>query len=423
MITNFLKLENNKKLEKFLKPEVFRDPIYGYIYFNYVFLKKIIDTSVMQRLRRIKQLGCVSIVYHGAEHSRFTHSLGVYELARKFLETNSFFLHNKINLREKLLLLTSSLLHDIGHSAYSHIFENIFHTIHEEKSAQIINSHPEIVSILNQIDKQFKYDVSAIIKKKSKFKLIEQLLSSQLDFDRLDYLKRDAFFAGVSYGYIDTDRLLRIIDIKKSKVVFKQNGISSIENYLISRYHMYHQVYYHPKVIGYSIILEKIFKRIQYLLKVNYIFKFEEIMFILKKFINNQNNINYYLEIDDFYVNSLIFHFKQEKDLILSSLCQDFLNRNIWLFIDKSDLLNQKNKILSFYKNDDERQYYTEEKEFFQNTYYENRKNIGEHIFISVSEKNQKKIQKLSEKSFFINCLIKNDKKYLKFFYRKNKVN
>lgn len=94
-MNNFLVLKKNKelkeKIEKFLKPEVFRDPIYGYIYFDYVFLKKIVDTSVMQRLRRIKQLGCVNIVYHGAEHSRFTHSLGVYELARKFLETNSFF--------------------------------------------------------------------------------------------------------------------------------------------------------------------------------------------------------------------------------------------------------------------------------------------------------------------------------------------
>ncbi|KAB8122073.1 MAG: HD superfamily phosphohydrolase [Candidatus Phytoplasma cynodontis] len=423
-MNNFLVLKKNKelkeKIEKFLKPEVFRDPIYGYIYFDYVFLKKIVDTSVMQRLRRIKQLGCVNIVYHGAEHSRFTHSLGVYELARKFLETNSFFLDNKIHLRTKLLLLTSCLLHDVGHGSYSHIFENIFKTKHEEKSAQIIISHFEINSILNEIDEEFKYDVAAIIQKKSKFKLIEQLLSSQLDFDRLDYLKRDAFFVGVSYGSIDTDRLIRIIDIEDDKIVFKQSGISSIENYLISRYHMYNQVYYHPKVISYSIILEKIFQRIKYLIENNYLFKIQDIILILRDFINNNKDINNYLEIDDFYINSLIFYFHKEKDSILSNLCKDFLNRNIWFCIDQNNfLLNKKKEILMNYKNKEEIIYYTQEKKICPNTYYENKKNSGEHILISVLKKNKKKIQKLSQKSFFINCLIKNKKKNFKFFYRK----
>ncbi|WCA22565.1 HD domain-containing protein [Candidatus Phytoplasma oryzae] len=423
-MTYFIKLKINKKiyekLEKFLKPEVFRDPIYGYVYFDYVFLKQLVDTSVMQRLRRIKQLGCVNIVYHGAEHSRFTHSLGVYELARKFLETNSFFLNDKIHLRSKLLLLTSCLLHDIGHGSYSHIFESIFKTKHEEKSAQIIVSHHEISSILNKIDKNFKYDVASIIQKKSKFKLIEKLLSSQLDFDRLDYLKRDAFFAGVSYGSIDTDRLIRIIDIEDNQVVFKKSGISSIENYLISRYHMYHQVYYHPKVISYSIILEKIFQRIKYLISINYVFYLKDITSILKKFINDSNNIYDYLEIDDFYINSLIFYFKTEKDLILSNLCQDFLNRNIWSYIEKKYILKSKNQILINYKDNEEEFYYTQDKKIIPNTYYENKKNIREHILISFFDKNIKKIQKLSQKSVFINCLIKNKKKKFKFFYRKN---
>ncbi|WP_153368987.1 HD domain-containing protein [Candidatus Phytoplasma sacchari] len=423
-MTNFFEFKKNKelekKLDKFLKPEVFRDPIYGYIYFDYVFLKKIVDTSVMQRLRRIKQLGCVNIVYHGAEHSRFTHSLGVYELARKFLETNSFFLNNKIHLRTKLLLLTSSLLHDVGHGAYSHVFENIFKTKHEDKSAQIIVSNSEIISILNEIDEEFKHDVSSIIKKKGKFKLIEQLLSSQLDFDRLDYLKRDAFFVGVSYGFIDTDRLIRIIDIENNQVVFKQSGVSSIENYLISRYHMYNQVYYHPKVIGYSIILEKIFHRIQYLVNSKYAFDLESIISLFKKFIKNKNNINYYLEIDDFYINSLIFYFKNEKDLILSNLCKDFLNRNIWSFSDKNDIFNKKSKILNSFKNEEEIFYYTQEKKITPNTYCENKKNFGEQILIYNLDKNKKnKIQKLSKKSFFINCLIQNKKKNFKFFYRK----
>jgi HD superfamily phosphohydrolase len=414
--------ELEDKLEKFIKPEVLRDPIYGYIYFDYVFLKYIINTSVMQRLRRIKQLSCVNIVFHGAEHSRFTHSLGVYELSRKFLETNSFFLDQKINFREKLLLLTSCLLHDIGHGAYSHTFENIFKTKHEKKSAQIIISHSEIVSILNIIDQKFKFDIASIILKKGKFKLIEQLLSSQLDFDRLDYLKRDAFFSGVSYGSIDTDRLIRIIDIENNEVVFKKSGVNSIENYLISRYHMYYQVYYHPQVIGYSIILEKIFLRIKFLLKQNYVFSLKNIILPLKNFIDHPDNINFYLEIDDYYVNSLIFYFKKEKDKILSNLCLDFLNRRMWSFIESNkNYLKQKNKIISTYDNDFEKKFYTQEKKIFQNAYYENKKNVGEQILISVLNQNQKKISKLSQNSFLIDCLIqnKNKKKIFIFFYRK----
>ncbi|MBP3059276.1 HD domain-containing protein [Texas Phoenix palm phytoplasma] len=122
----------------------------------------------MQRLRRIKQLGCVNIVFHGAEHSRFTHSLGVYELARRFFETNNKLLERKkiFDFREKLLLLTTALLHDIGHGSYSHIFETIFNTNHEQKSAQIIINHPEIVSILDSIDVEFKFDVASMGEKR-----------------------------------------------------------------------------------------------------------------------------------------------------------------------------------------------------------------------------------------------------------------
>ncbi|MGM1458877.1 MAG: HD domain-containing protein, partial [Columbia Basin potato purple top phytoplasma] len=276
------------KPEELQKPEVFNDSIYGYIYINYLFLKKLIDTSPMQRLRRIKQLSFVHMVFSCAEQSRFNHSLGVYELARRFLEINNNILINIFDHRTKMLLLTSALLHDIGHGSYSHTFEIIFKTNHEKQSATIILEHKEINNILDKIDLNFKKDVTSIINKEGKFKLIEQLLSSQLDFDRLDYLRRDAFFTGVSYGYIDSDLLIRSMEIDKktNKIVFKKSSITSIENYLINRYHMYCRVYYHTKVIGFSVILEQIFKRVDFLFKNKYKFQCSDIISILEKFIN-----------------------------------------------------------------------------------------------------------------------------------------
>lgn len=214
----------NANYKELQRPEVFNDSIYGYIYIHYDFIKQLINTSPMQRLRRIKQLSCVHIVFSCAEHSRFSHSLGVYELARRFLETKHNMLTNILDHRSKLLLLTTSLLHDVGHGSYSHIFEDIFATNHELKSSQIITEHHEIINILDQIDSNFKNDVASIIEKKNKYPLIEQLLTSQLDFDRLDYLKRDAYYAGVSYGCIDSERLIRNMEIDdiNNKIVFKK---------------------------------------------------------------------------------------------------------------------------------------------------------------------------------------------------------
>jgi HD superfamily phosphohydrolase len=425
--------ENNfKEPEKFNRPEVFRDPIYGYIYLDYIFLEKLINTKVFQRLRRIKQLSFVNVVFHGAEHSRFSHSLGVYELSRRFLETHKFQLSEEIfSLRNKLILLTASLLHDIGHGAYSHMFERIFKTNHEEKTAQIIVHNKEIVTILDSIDKCFKKDVASVIKKEkdNEFQLIQQLLTSQLDFDRLDYLKRDSFFTGVSYGYIDTERLMRIIHIEKHdqkyQIVFRKNGISAIENYLINRYHMYKQVYYHPKIKGYSIILEKIFIRIQKLILENYSFKSNFIV-VFKDFLESKQNLNksleIYLKIDDFYVNSLIVGLQDDKDVILANLCQDFLNRRIWKYKEYNDknkeIINQIQQHYCF-----NNEYYTyEDNSIIQDAYGEYENNIGEQIFISSNDSLNNKIQPLSCESTIISSLMdgvmqKDDRKF--FYYRK----
>ncbi|QTX03239.1 HD superfamily phosphohydrolase [Candidatus Phytoplasma luffae] len=341
---NQTKKQSDITIDKIKKLQVFTDPIYGFIFIDYVVLKKLINTQPLQRLKKIKQLSFVNIVFNCAEHSRFSHSLGVYELARRFIEINE----KMFNKREELLLLTTSLLHDVGHGPFSHAFEQIAKINHERKSVQIIKENLEIVSILDEIDKDFKNDIADIILKKSKFPLIEQLITSSLDFDRLDYLKRDSFFSGISYGNIDVNYLMRKIEIddKNQNIVFNKSVICSIENYLISRYHMYCRLYNNKKVLGYTAIFIKLFERINYLFHQKYDFenlKNNGILTLFKKFIDSKSNdISLYLQMNDNYINTLIMFLKNEKDAILVNLSNDFLNRNIWLHTKDEEKIKKK---------------------------------------------------------------------------------
>jgi HD superfamily phosphohydrolase len=265
-------------------------------------IKKLIDSSLFQSLRRIRQLSGVQMVFHGAEHSRFCHSLGVYEIANRFLTVPD--IQEALDLRSKLIFLSAALLHDIGHGAYSHAFEDVFGVDHEKIGASLILENKELRGILDEIDKNFATDVASVIKKEKKFPLIEQLISSQLDVDRLDYLERDAYFTGAAYGHIDLDRLIRVLYIKDGQVVFKLSGIHAIENYLISRYHMYWQVYYHPVARAYEVNLEKIYMRVKDLLISG--FEFKGNVEPLKNVISNPSQIDNYSKLDDFYINGLI---------------------------------------------------------------------------------------------------------------------
>ncbi|XFE93978.1 uncharacterized protein psc1_02220 [Candidatus Phytoplasma solani] len=409
-----------KSFPKFLRSEVFRDPIYGYIYLEYQIIEKLIDTSIFQRLRRIKQLSGANIIFHSAEHSRFTHSLGVYELARRFLKIKNIAIH--FDEYQKLLLLISALLHDIGHGAYSHTFETLFHLNHEHQSALIIKHNPEISHILDQISPNFKHDVASVIAKTKKFLLIEQILSSQIDIDRLDYLERDSYFTGAVYGHIDSERLMRSMTIEVNSktqqncIAFRQSGVFAVENYLINRYHMFWQVYYHPKVRAYNVILEKICKRINDLLKNNY--PFDSYMNIFATFIADKTNLDNYLAIDDYYMNGLILQLKDSSDIILKNLCLDFLNRHIWHILDDNEENKAKiNEIKSKYQEQNPAylNYYITSNQVGKSAYSENNKTFGENILI----KTNNQLKSLKEESPMIKNLIKNSLKIdNKFFYR-----
>ncbi|MBN2267820.1 MAG: HD domain-containing protein [Acholeplasmataceae bacterium] len=399
-----------KKLER---SQVFKDPLYGYIQVDSEIILDLINTSVFQRLRRIRQLSGVHMVFHGAEHTRFSHSLGVYNVAYRFLSVPD--IQEVLDERKKMLFLCAALLHDIGHGAYSHAFEDVFGVNHEHIGASLIFNHEELTKIFDTIDADFKSDLSSILLKSKKFPIIEQLISSQLDVDRLDYLERDAYFTGAAYGHIDLDRLIRVFNIKNGQVVFKISGIHAIENYLISRYHMYWQVYYHPVARAYEVILENIYRRVKDLLKKNY--PFEANVIPLKKVIENPNDIEHFLEIDDYYINGLIQGFRKTKDSILRALSDDFLNRHIWGYIDCSvENQNKIDEILSTYS-DEEKPYYHAFRSVENSTYKDDDVSFGEEIYILLENG---EVSTLKKQSAIIESLMKSGTKSDdKFFYRK----
>lgn len=392
-------------MEKRQREQVFRDPVYGYISVEYNVITKIINSSEFQRLRRVKQLAGVPMAYHGAEHSRFSHSIGAYHVATLFLNNKD--LKEALSERDKILFLATALLHDIGHGPYSHAFEDVFKTDHEIIGTNIILNSKDLRKILDEVDLNFAEDITSIILKQNKFPLLEQLISSQLDVDRLDYLLRDAYFCGVTYGNIDIDRLIRVMRIHDGKIVFKSSGIHAIESYLISRYHMYFQVYFHRVARNYELVLEKIYLRVKDLIEENY--KFMADVRILKEILKDPSNIKYYLMIDDYYINGLVSNFKLENDYILKTLATDFMDRRLWNYSNnESDLPKDYTET--------EKRYFEGKVTLQEQTYNDETKNMAEQIFIL---KDDLTLSMLDKESRVINSLVDSGKQQqVKFFYR-----
>lgn len=343
--------------QKLEKEKVFRDPLYGYIRVEYKIISDLIDSKEVQRLRRIRQLSGVSMVFHLAEHSRFTHSLGTYELARRVSIMVSD-IKDRFSEREVIILLCSALLHDLGHGPYSHCFEHVFNVNHEKMSVNLILGDTEVNQILSKYDNNLAQDIAGIINHDGKYPLIESLISSQLDCDRMDYLKRDSYFTGAFYGDIDVDKILRSMKVINGKIVFKTSAINTIEDYLVGRYHMYWSVYYHPSARSYEIILEKIYLRIQELINNDFDFKLD--ISIIERIENKNISLNDYFMLDDTYINGVIQRLQYSSDEILSTLCKDFMNRKIFEYVDYEHNGDEVNRIKDFFENnpEDKKYYY-----------------------------------------------------------------
>jgi HD superfamily phosphohydrolase len=361
----------NYKFDKLGKSKVFRDPLYGNIPVDYQIIWDLIDTKEFQRLRRIRQLSGVAMVFHTAEHTRFGHALGTYHIANRMInEVND--IKNNFSEYEKIVFLVSALLHDVGHGPFSHAFEHVFDVKHEVITCQMIESkNTEINKVLSKYP-GLASDVSGVIKHDGKYLLVESLISSQLDVDRLDYLNRDAHFTGATYGVVDVDRLIRIMRIKNNRICYVDKGVHAIENYLMSRYHMYWQIYYHPVARSYEIILESIYKRIKDMIVSKQ--KIEANVDSLTNVFLNKD-LESYIDIDDTYVNGMIKQLTKSKDRILSDLCNAFMNRRLFKYKHLKD--NEENDIINAYKKDDVLFKYYYKEDVVTQTAYLNYLNYG----------------------------------------------
>lgn len=254
--------------KKTSETKVMRDPVHSYIQVDEQIIWDLINAPEFQRLRRIHQLGGTFQVYHGAEHSRFSHSLGVYELVRQMVERIKG-LREALSEQEYIALLCSGLLHDIGHGPFSHAFESVTAVNHEVFTERIILEESRIHQILVEADPDLPKIVADIIGHRHERELLTQIISSQLDADRMDYLLRDSYETGVSYGEFDLYRILRTMRIVEDRLVVKESGIHAIEDYIMARYQMYWQVYLHPTSRSFEVLLHAAFSRMKALYKKN----------------------------------------------------------------------------------------------------------------------------------------------------------
>ena len=317
--------------EKLSEEKVFKDPVHRYVHVRDLAIWDLIGTKEFQRLRRIKQLGTTFLTFHGAEHSRFNHSLGVYEIVRRIID-DVFAGRPEWNDDERLLTLCAALLHDLGHGPFSHSFEKVFDFDHEEFTRKIILGDTEVNKVLLKVGKDFPEKVAEVIAKTSEKKLVVSLISSQIDADRMDYLQRDAYFTGVSYGQFDMERILRVMRPREDQVVIKKSGMHAVEDYIMSRYQMYWQVYFHPVSRSAEVNLTKILHRAKQLFEENYSFKYEPIHFT--SIFNEKVTLEDYLKLDESVILYYFQIWQEEADPILSDLCRRFVNRNLFKFAE-----------------------------------------------------------------------------------------
>src|SRR5690625_2335308 len=316
--------------EQLSEEKVFKEAVHRYVHVRDQVIWDLIGTPEFQRLRRIKQLGTTYLTFDGADHSRFNHSLGVYEIVRRIIDNFSEI--PEWNQEDRMLTLCAALLHDLGHGPFSHSFEKVFDLDHEDFTREIILGETEVNKVLLKVDAQFPQKVADVIHKTSENKLIVSLISSQIDADRMDYLLRDAYYTGVSYGHFDMERILRVMRPMEDQAVIKYSGMHAVEDDIMSRYQMYWKVYFHPVTRSAEVILTKIFERAKDLYENNYEFNLPPIHFI--SFFEKNVALNDYLKLDE---NIAFYYFQiwqDENDTILKDLCRRFVNRDLFKYVE-----------------------------------------------------------------------------------------
>lgn len=313
-----------------MNEKVFRDPVHNYITVNHPVIYDLINSKEFQRLRRVKQVSTTVFTFHGAEHSRFSHCLGVYEIARRVTEIFDAKFSEIWDSNENLLTMVAALLHDVGHGAYSHTFEKLFDTDHEAITQEIITSpDTEVNAILRGVSPDFPENVASVINHTYHNKQVVQLISSQIDCDRMDYLLRDSYYSGARYGQFDLTRILRVIRPTADGIVFEYNGMHAVEDYIVSRFQMYMQVYFHPASRAMEVLLQNLLKRAKYLYHIDSHF-FKKTSPNLIPFLTNQASLADYLSLDDGVMNTYFQAWMAAEDDILADLASRFVNRKVF---------------------------------------------------------------------------------------------
>jgi len=311
--------------------KIINDPIYGFIKINNPFILQLIDHRFFQRLKRIKQLGLAEFVYPGAHHTRFHHALGAMHLMDQALN-NLIAKGYSISNDEREAAEIAILLHDIGHGPFSHVLE--YTLLQNVKHEQVS------LLLMHLLNDEFEGRLDMAIEMftdKYHRKFFHQLISSQLDVDRLDYLSRDSFYTGVREGFIGSERLLSMLDLHEEQLVLEEKGIYSIENFLMARRLMYWQVYLHKTAIAAESMLIQILKRAKVILEQGAKLEGSKALtlfltqnFSWKEFSNDSNLVEMYAELDDHDIWAAIKNWKYAEDKILRNLCKQFLERKLF---------------------------------------------------------------------------------------------
>lgn len=323
-----------------MSEKIYRDSVHNIIRLNTdtdegKLLVRLIDTAEFQRLRRIKQLGLANFTYQGAEHSRFTHSLGALHLATRtlFKLQNSY----KISDEARIAVRCAALLHDIGHGAFSHVIESVLNFHHEDFTVEaVLSNETEVGRTLKEFSGELPENIADIIRGTFRPFALSQLVSSQLDVDRMDYLLRDSLMTGAKYGIYDLEWIIKSLEIdeENDRLYVSARGIYAVEDYLQARYYMFRQVYFHRTLRSAEVVLRSLFKRALQLFaegkEVWYAGKtpFEKILR------GEKLTLAEHLQLDD---SDVMFHIKQwqnSDDTILSDLAGRFLHRKLFKAFD-----------------------------------------------------------------------------------------
>ena len=328
------------ELKRLDETKVLKDPVHSYIHIHYEVIWNCLDSKEFQRLRRIRQLGGDFQVYPTAEHSRFSHSLGVYEIVRRMV-TEIKSLCVELTEYEKVCVMLAGLLHDVGHGPFSHAFEHVTNHSHEEYTVKIILGNTELNSILRAVSKKMPEDIVSIIQHTHENDILNQIVSGQLDADRMDYLLRDSYFTATSYGQFDLERILRTMRVRKTSegrkvIVVKHTGIHSVEDYIMARYQMYWQVYYRPVARSYEAVFIQLFNRLKDIFKDNKDY-FEDMKVLIPFLEKAEVSEEEYFRLDE---NSLLYCcalIQDKGDVIAADLAKRLQNRKLFEYVDYNE--------------------------------------------------------------------------------------